>query len=82
MSQGRADPGGRVAHGADRVDEVVGKSETSLLRYDVLESTTDDFVTDAVREIGGADIGFSNRFRYAPPLPAASPPRRTFPASG
>ena len=53
-----------------RADEVVGKTETTLLRYDVLESTTDDFVTDAVREVGGADIGFSNGFRYAPPLPA------------
>jgi sulfur-oxidizing protein SoxB len=53
-----------------RANEVVGKTETTLMRYDVLESTTDDFVTDAVREIGGADMGFSNGFRYAPPLPA------------
>ena len=52
-----------------RANEVVGKTETTLMRYDVLESTTDDFVTDAVREVGGADIGFSNGFRYAPPLP-------------
>jgi 2',3'-cyclic-nucleotide 2'-phosphodiesterase (5'-nucleotidase family) len=53
-----------------RANEVVGKTETTLMRYDVLESTTDDFVTDAVREVGGADMGFSNGFRYAPPLPA------------
>ena len=53
-----------------RANEVVGKTETTLMRYDVLESTTDDFVTDAVREIGGADMGFSNGFRFAPPLPA------------
>ena len=53
-----------------RANEVVGKTETTLMRYDVLESTTDDFVTDAVREVGGTDIGFSNGFRYAPPLPA------------
>jgi sulfur-oxidizing protein SoxB len=53
-----------------RANEVVGKTETTLMRYDVLESTTDDFVTDAVREIGAADMGFSNGFRYAPPLPA------------
>ncbi len=52
-----------------RVSEVVGKTETTLMRYDVLESTTDDFVTDAVREVGGTDMGFSNGFRYAPPLP-------------
>ena len=53
-----------------RASEIVGKTTTPLMRYDVLESTTDDFVTDAVREIGGADIGFSNGFRFAPPLPA------------
>ena len=53
-----------------RANEVVGKTETTLMRYDVLESTTDDFVADAVREIGGADMGFTNGFRFAPPLPA------------
>jgi len=52
-----------------RADEVVGRTETTLMRYDVLESTVDDFVTDAVREVGGADIGLSNGFRYAPPIP-------------
>lgn len=53
-----------------RADEVVGRTDTTLMRYDVLESTADDFVTDAVREIGGAQMGFSNGFRYAPPIPA------------
>jgi sulfur-oxidizing protein SoxB len=51
-----------------RANEVVGRTETTLMRYDVLESTADDFVTDAVREIGGADIGLSNGFRFAPPI--------------
>ena len=55
-----------------RANEVVGRSETPLMRYDVLESTTDDFVTDAVREVGGAQIGFSNGFRFAPPIPAGA----------
>lgn len=51
-----------------RANEVVAHTETTLMRYDVLETTTDDFVTDAVREISGADIGLSNGFRYAPPV--------------
>ena len=53
-----------------RANEVVGTTKTTLMRYDVLESTIDDFVTDALREIGGVDMGFSNGFRFAPPLPA------------
>ncbi len=52
-----------------RANEVVAHTDTTLMRYDVLETTTDDFVTDAVREISGADIGLSNGFRYAPPVP-------------
>ncbi|HSN29487.1 MAG TPA: bifunctional metallophosphatase/5'-nucleotidase [Kofleriaceae bacterium] len=52
-----------------RANEVVGTTKTTLMRDDVLESTMDDFVTDAVREVTGADIGFSNGFRYGPPIP-------------
>jgi len=52
-----------------RAGEVVGETTTPLLRYDVLESTTDDFVTDAVREAAAVDVGFSNGFRFAPPIP-------------
>jgi sulfur-oxidizing protein SoxB len=53
-----------------RANEVVGESKTPLMRYDVLETSADNFITDAVREVGGSDIGFSNGFRYAPPIPA------------
>ncbi len=53
-----------------RANEVVGRSETTLMRYDVLESTADDFVTDAVREAGAVDMGYSNGFRFSPPIPA------------
>ena len=51
-----------------RANEVVGRSETTLMRYDVLESTADDFVTDAVREAGDVDMGYSNGFRFSPPI--------------
>jgi sulfur-oxidizing protein SoxB len=53
-----------------RANEVVGETKTILMRDDVLESTMDDFVTDAVREMSGVDIGLSNGFRYSPPIPA------------
>ena len=49
---------------------MVGETKTAIMRYDVLETSADDFITDAVREIAGTDVGFSNGFRYAPPIPA------------
>ena len=54
-----------------RMAEVVGTAGTLLMRYDVLETTADAFITDAVREIAEADIGFSNGFRFGVPIPAA-----------
>jgi 2',3'-cyclic-nucleotide 2'-phosphodiesterase (5'-nucleotidase family) len=54
-----------------RMAEVVGATETLLMRYDVLETTADAFITDAVREVAQADIGFSNGFRFGVPIPAA-----------
>ena len=53
----------------ERMSESIGKTETLLMRYDVLETTADDFITDAVREIAKADIGFSNGFRFGVPIP-------------
>jgi S-sulfosulfanyl-L-cysteine sulfohydrolase len=53
----------------ERMTESIGKTETLLMRYDVLETTADDFITDAVREITKADIGFSNGFRFGVPIP-------------
>ena len=53
-----------------RANEVVGETKAPLLRYDVLETSADNFITDAVREVSGSDMGFSNGFRYAPPIPA------------
>jgi sulfur-oxidizing protein SoxB len=54
-----------------RMAEVAGKTETLLMRYDVLETTADDMITDAVREVAKADIGFSNGFRFGVPVPPA-----------
>jgi S-sulfosulfanyl-L-cysteine sulfohydrolase len=54
-----------------RMAEPAGTTETLLMRYDVLETTADAFITDAVREIANADIGFSNGFRFGVPIPPA-----------
>ena len=40
------------------------------MRYDVLETSMDNFIADAVAEMTGTTIGFTNGFRFAPPLPA------------
>jgi S-sulfosulfanyl-L-cysteine sulfohydrolase len=52
----------------DRMSRAVGRTEALLMRYDVLESTADDFITDAIRKAAKADIGFSNGFRFGPPV--------------
>lgn len=52
-----------------RADRVVGHTRTPILRYDVVETTADDLVADAVREITGADVGFTNGFRFGTPIP-------------
>lgn len=55
---------------AARLREVVGRTTEPLLRYDVLESTMDNVIADAVREASHADIGFTNGFRFSPPVAA------------
>lgn len=52
-----------------RMDKQVGRTETLLMRYDLLETTADDFIADAVRETAKADIGFTNGFRFGVPVP-------------
>jgi 2',3'-cyclic-nucleotide 2'-phosphodiesterase (5'-nucleotidase family) len=47
----------------------VGRTDTVLMRYDLLESSADDFVADAVREIAKADVGLTNGFRFGAPIP-------------
>jgi len=53
---------------ATRLRAVIGSSKTTLMRYDVLETTMDDLVDDAVREAAHTDIAFTNGFRFSPPL--------------
>ena len=55
-----------------RMAKQAGTTETVLMRYDLLETTADDFIADAVREIAQADIGFTNGFRFGVPVPPAA----------
>ena len=52
-----------------RMARETGRTETVLMRYDLLETTADDFIADAVRETAKADIGFTNGFRFGVPVP-------------
>jgi S-sulfosulfanyl-L-cysteine sulfohydrolase len=46
-----------------------GTTQTVLMRYDLLETSADDFIADAVREVAKSDIGFTNGFRFGVPVP-------------
>jgi S-sulfosulfanyl-L-cysteine sulfohydrolase len=52
----------------ERLSKVLGATRTTLMRYDVLETTLDNLVDDAVREVTHTDIAFTNGFRFSPPL--------------
>ena len=52
----------------ERMNQAVGTTQTPILRYDVLETNADDFITDAIREVAGTDIGLSNGFRFGLPV--------------
>ena len=55
-----------------RMANQIGRSETVLMRYDLLETTADDFIADAVRETAKTDIALTNGFRFGSPVPAGS----------
>jgi 2',3'-cyclic-nucleotide 2'-phosphodiesterase (5'-nucleotidase family) len=52
----------------EQMAKQAGRTDTVLMRYDLLETTADDFVADAVREIAKADVGFTNGFRFGTPI--------------
>jgi len=57
---------------AQRLREVVGQTTAPLLRYDVLESSMDNVIADAVKEAAHADIAVTNGFRFSPPVAAGA----------
>jgi sulfur-oxidizing protein SoxB len=50
------------------LDRVIGKTRTPLLRYYVIETPMDNFITDAIMWKFKPDIALSNGFRFCPPL--------------
>jgi 2',3'-cyclic-nucleotide 2'-phosphodiesterase (5'-nucleotidase family) len=50
------------------LNRVIGKTKTPLLRYYVIETPMDNFITDAIMWKFKPDIALSNGFRFCPPL--------------
>lgn len=51
----------------ERMDEVIGYTDVWLARYQVLNTSIDNIVSDAIRGTTGSDIALSNGYRFAPP---------------
>ncbi|MDH4058736.1 MAG: 5'-nucleotidase C-terminal domain-containing protein, partial [Cyclobacteriaceae bacterium] len=52
----------------EKLDRVIGKTKTPLVRYYVIETPMDNFITDAIMWKFKPDIALSNGFRFCPPL--------------
>jgi S-sulfosulfanyl-L-cysteine sulfohydrolase len=50
------------------VDRVIGTTKVPLVRYYVIETPMDNFITDAIMWKFNPDIALSNGFRFCPPL--------------
>jgi sulfur-oxidizing protein SoxB len=51
-----------------QLSRVIGKTKTPLVRYYVIETPMDNFITDAIMWKFRPDIALSNGFRFCPPL--------------
>jgi S-sulfosulfanyl-L-cysteine sulfohydrolase len=51
-----------------QLDRVIGTTKTPLVRYYVIETPMDNFITDAIMWKFKPDIALSNGFRFCPPL--------------
>ena len=54
----------------DRLGRVVGTTNTTLVRYYVIENPLDNLITDAIMWKLSPDVALSNGFRFCPPLVA------------
>jgi sulfur-oxidizing protein SoxB len=52
----------------EQLDKVIGVTKTPLMRYYVIETPMDNFITDAIMWKFNPDIALSNGFRFCPPL--------------
>src|SRR5688572_10249660 len=51
-----------------KLNRVIGQTKTPLVRYYVIETPMDNFITDAIMWKFKPDIALSNGFRFCPPL--------------
>ena len=52
----------------NKLDKIVGYTKTNLDRYQVLESTMDNFLLQSLIDYTNAEIAFSNGWRYGAPV--------------
>ena len=52
----------------DKLGLIVGETTTALNRYTMLESTMDNFLLQSILEASGAELAFSNGWRYGAPV--------------
>lgn len=53
----------------ENLETVIGKTETPLNRYAQLETTMDNLLLQALLDASGAELAFSNGWRYGAPIP-------------
>jgi len=53
----------------DMLNEVVGETEIGLARDRVMETTMDNLLLKAMIDVSGAEMAFSNGWRYGSPIP-------------
>lgn len=56
----------------DMLNTVVGRTKTALNRNTVMEATMDNLLLQALSDVSGAELAFSNGWRYGAPVPRGS----------
>jgi sulfur-oxidizing protein SoxB len=51
-----------------KLDKKIGETKTDLVRYNVLETSLDAILADALRDATGTEIALTNGFRFAYPI--------------
>lgn len=59
----------KLAPYQEELGEVIGETKTDLYRNEVLESTMDNFLLQSLLDHTGAEVAFSNGWRYGAPIP-------------
>lgn len=61
---------GQLAPHSSEMTEVVGRTDVPLNRMGLLETTTDNLITDSYLALTNADVAVSHGWRYGPPVAA------------